>query len=542
MGTGVQQETAAYQYETLQRQAAQSGDYTGVIAWLAARRDRDALQRLAPELPETNRWLAALFLGGDPAALAENLPQDTPDWIRYTLAKALLRSGNIDAVLALFENSLAHGGSGTAVINPLIRFLAQAGASELAGDLAAVSLQLSPDQADIAALEKTLVNGEAPSLPLLYLDILPKHLPVSFYIPACNVEAFIAQAIEGLFRMHYPIEEVLVIDDGSADRSIEIARQYPVRILAHPENRGLAAARNTAFENLAAALIGALDTDAVPAPDYMNAILMELENAPPACAGAGGRLLEAHTETPADAWRMLHMPQDAGPRRIHPPDFLHGANTVFYRGAVRAAGGYDPQYRTNHEDRDMGRRLRKAGYTFTHVPGAVCRHYRRDTAGSVLRGIWNWSFHTRREGGIFDTAESLFRELPFLFRESVKMMEEDSRAGYEKVLYIDFLYAFHTAFRNLRHGADTGLFSPAAARGTQDRLIAALCRADEPRGGLLYKRVCRDMTPLFCEAAPSTVAAAAAESLDAAEAALQALYGNLPEERYQHLTAQMETP
>ncbi len=75
------------------------------------------------------------------------------------------------------------------------------------------------------------------------------HPLVSVLIPCYNAERFIADAIDSALGQTYPNIEVVVVDDGSTDRSVEVIKSYDGRITweAGP-NRGGCMARNRAFE------------------------------------------------------------------------------------------------------------------------------------------------------------------------------------------------------------------------------------------------------------------------------------------------------
>jgi glycosyltransferase involved in cell wall biosynthesis len=69
-------------------------------------------------------------------------------------------------------------------------------------------------------------------------------MKISLYIPCYNVEGHIERCIKGVLKQTLQPEKILVIDDGSTDRTAEIASNYPVKVIKHGSNRGLAAARN----------------------------------------------------------------------------------------------------------------------------------------------------------------------------------------------------------------------------------------------------------------------------------------------------------
>jgi glycosyltransferase involved in cell wall biosynthesis len=67
--------------------------------------------------------------------------------------------------------------------------------------------------------------------------------PVSVVIPAYNSEEFIGEAIQSVLAQTLPVSEIIVIDDGSSDRTAEVARDLGAAVIRQP-HRGISAARN----------------------------------------------------------------------------------------------------------------------------------------------------------------------------------------------------------------------------------------------------------------------------------------------------------
>jgi glycosyltransferase involved in cell wall biosynthesis len=88
--------------------------------------------------------------------------------------------------------------------------------------------------------------------------------PISVIIPAYNREAYVADAIESAVAQTCPPDEIIVVDDGSTDRTAEIARSYgkQVRCISQ-ENQGTGVARNTGLKEARGSLIAFLDSDDV---------------------------------------------------------------------------------------------------------------------------------------------------------------------------------------------------------------------------------------------------------------------------------------
>jgi glycosyltransferase involved in cell wall biosynthesis len=88
---------------------------------------------------------------------------------------------------------------------------------------------------------------------------------VSVVIPAYNREKEIMKALSSVAEQTYPYVEVIVIDDGSSDRTVEVVREaryrMPVRVIALGRNQGIAAARNVGIDAARGEYIAFLDSD-----------------------------------------------------------------------------------------------------------------------------------------------------------------------------------------------------------------------------------------------------------------------------------------
>ena len=246
-------------------------------------------------------------------------------------------------------------------------------------------------------------------------------LPITLYIPCYNAEPFLDRVLSAVMAQTYPLVEILVIDDGSTDNTAAIAQnysskyRYPLRLIRHLQNKGLAAARNTAIRATNTEFIAALDSDVFPSPDWLENLVIEMTDE---VSGVGGELLEMYQTTLSDHWRAVHMVQHRGQRCVWRPPFLWGCNTLFRRSVLVNAGLYPEYCRTNAEDVKLCEGIRDTHILiYTHL--AKCLHMRRDTPASLRKNFWKWYYygcyeqpsfkgawasnlrHIRRIGGLF---------------------------------------------------------------------------------------------------------------------------------------------
>ncbi|MEM6450158.1 MAG: glycosyltransferase [Cyanobacteria bacterium P01_D01_bin.105] len=282
---------------------------------------------------------------------------------------------------------------------------------------------------------------------------------VSLYIPCYNVSRFIEGCIQGVLGQTYTVDEILVVDDGSQDNTLALAKQYPVKIIQHSSNKGLAAARNTAFRAAKNEFVASLDADCVPSPDWLSTLMpLMMEND---VGAVGGKLIETKLECTADHWRNAHLRQDWGDSNICNPEFLFGNNNVMRRSLVLSAGGYNELMRTNGEDADVSERIKSQGYKLVYEPTAVVAHKRQDTLSSILDTYWRyWRFGARAylgESSIIDLFRYSIRHIAV---DWVNAVINDVREKNYSLLWIDFLLPFYMICRDVEAYFSQNLESP----------------------------------------------------------------------------------
>ena len=186
-----------------------------------------------------------------------------------------------------------------------------------------------------------------------------------------NAEEFIQEAIESVFAQTYDNWEILLVDDGSTDRSTAIALQYAeqhpekVRYLQHDnhENRGMSASRNKGISNAHGKYIALLDADDVWLPPKLKQQVAILESQPEAAMVYGPpQRWYSWTGKPEDMQRDYMPELGVQPNTLIKPLgllslFLRNEDIVptpsgilVRRNLTEEIGGFDETFRGMYED------------------------------------------------------------------------------------------------------------------------------------------------------------------------------------------------
>ncbi|MFA5231087.1 MAG: glycosyltransferase [Candidatus Omnitrophota bacterium] len=274
-------------------------------------------------------------------------------------------------------------------------------------------------------------------------------MKVTLYIPCFNAEKTIGACLKAVFSQERKADAVLLIDDGSTDATVGIAGSYPLRIIKHEKNQGLAAARNTAVRNTEHEFIASLDSDCSPDKNWLASLCKAFIS--PGIAGLGGRLEESKTSSVLNLWRSMHMQQHWGDSSEINPPFLFGSNTLFRRKLLVEAGFYNTDYKNNYEDVDMSNRLRKSGYNLIYEPQAVVFHLKEDNVNSLLNTFWKWNHAFYVQEGFYENPGKFIEKIKDNIGLANRFLNEDIAKDKSELVYLDFLTALHHSFRDFEY-------------------------------------------------------------------------------------------
>lgn len=228
---------------------------------------------------------------------------------------------------------------------------------------------------------------------------LPK---VAIVVPCFNEERGIRATLESLLALSYPKEklEILVVDDGSSDRTLDAAREFlastpgargVVRVYSK-ENGGKHSAMNFALAHTEAEFIGCLDADSVVEHAALARSVLVFEDARVAAVTPG-----IHVKKPETLLQHMQsveyrisifnrfMLAALGAAFITPGPF-----SIFRASVVRSLGGW--RYAHSTEDMELALRIQEAGYLIANAPGAVVHTATPRTIPALFRQRVRWTY------------------------------------------------------------------------------------------------------------------------------------------------------
>jgi len=224
---------------------------------------------------------------------------------------------------------------------------------------------------------------------------------VAVLIPAYNEEKVIERTVQGALDSDYPNLRVIVIDDGSKDRTLEIARrafaaeEADGRVLILTKtNGGKAEALNYGLEHIGdAEIFVGIDADTIIAPDAIAKMVPHFLN--PKVGAVAGNAKVGNRVNLWTRWQALEYitSQNFERRALNTMgavSVVPGAIGSWRTEAVREAGGYHVD--TVAEDADLTMALLRNGYRVEYEDQALAFTEAPTSANALMRQRFRWSF------------------------------------------------------------------------------------------------------------------------------------------------------
>jgi glycosyltransferase involved in cell wall biosynthesis len=217
---------------------------------------------------------------------------------------------------------------------------------------------------------------------------------VSVVICAYNAERTMDACLASLRNLNYPDYEVVVVNDGSTDRTPAIIAEHraayegqadgPRLVVIDQPNRGLSVARNVGMAAASGEIIAYTDSDCVPDPDWLYFLVYRFLRTGMVAVGGPNFPPPEPSMVPA---AVAVAP--GGPTHVLLDDevaeHVPGCNMAFTKAVMQELGGFEPIFAAAGDDVDFCWRLQNKGHTVGFSPAATVWHYRRNTVNAYLK-------------------------------------------------------------------------------------------------------------------------------------------------------------
>jgi GT2 family glycosyltransferase len=229
----------------------------------------------------------------------------------------------------------------------------------------------------------------------------PSRPAISIIIPNLNGEKLLPECLEALKQSTFHDYTVTLVDNGSSDQSIEVARSVfsGIEIVKLEENQGFAGAVQRGVEESHGEFIALLNNDAVPEPGWLGAMLQAVEADPKtgmvACRilNHDGTVIDSLGLAPARNGMAVLIGHGQSPEWVSPhgePFGPSGAAGLYRREMLDQIGGFPEQFFCYYEDLWVAWQGGLRGWKCVLVNDAVVRHLGQGTSFSGWKNRNYW--------------------------------------------------------------------------------------------------------------------------------------------------------
>lgn len=235
---------------------------------------------------------------------------------------------------------------------------------------------------------------------------------VSIIIPAYNAERTLGECLQAATTVRWPGElEIIVVNDGSSDKTSDVASSFPgVRTINLP-HMGAAPATNFGIKSASHDIVVLLDADAVLEKGWLEKIITSLYD--PSIAAVAGYAVTANSSV---IGKIAGYDVESRLDKLSiDTDHLYTMNTAYRRGILLEVGLLEEDLEVGY-DADLSRKLKAAGYRLILRKDVTCRHYWRDDLKGYLRQQYKYAYYRMELAHKFGKSHDQFASLKMVLQ------------------------------------------------------------------------------------------------------------------------------
>lgn len=219
---------------------------------------------------------------------------------------------------------------------------------------------------------------------------------VSVVIPTKNSAKYLEKCLRSISELDFPKEEleVIIVDGGSTDGTIEIAKKYGCKVII--ENGGtIGYARDLGMRAASGEFVAYTDADCVVDRNWLKELLSRFMDESIAAVGGPNVTPGDDSDFGKAVGDVLELLSRAGARYMFNADRVievyHNptCNSIYRKKALEEAGGFNYKLITV-DDEELDYRIRKRGYRILFNPRAVVYHYRKGSWRSFAKMAYSY--------------------------------------------------------------------------------------------------------------------------------------------------------
>jgi GT2 family glycosyltransferase len=207
---------------------------------------------------------------------------------------------------------------------------------------------------------------------------------ITIVVPVYNHERYVEQTLQSLFAQTYTDFEIVAVDDGSTDASLEILKRHRGRLtIIESPHAGPAAARNRAIESTDSEFIAFMDADDLCVPERLQRSLNAIENQKLDLVASALSFIDVNGAALPGLWTCPVHAERSYWGALLERNWIGTPSVMMRREMLRKVGLFDERF-THAEDYDLWLRIgREAAIGYIESPLIQCRRHGANTSTNI---------------------------------------------------------------------------------------------------------------------------------------------------------------
>jgi glycosyltransferase involved in cell wall biosynthesis len=245
-------------------------------------------------------------------------------------------------------------------------------------------------------------------------------IKVSAYIPVHNGQDTIAQTLQSLLDQTYPIDEILILNDGSTDSTLSIVQPYPVRIINNPIKLGRGATRALAILSCQNSYIVSCDVGLTLPKDFISKSLAHFTGpGAQTVSGVYGFCYIKPDTFASHRWQTRHIQRLPEFLKLDTYALLETGACMLDRSKIVTCGNFEANC-IHGEDVSLGRRLIQNGYQVIFDPTLHVYTHKKYSWSQTLERYSRWTAKCNPGLSILYYKRTIFYASRFMIRKDLK--------------------------------------------------------------------------------------------------------------------------